>query len=169
MNTPHRNHFASGHSTVSFHVSVHASSIHQARSIASSLSIELTAANLHANATALSPRKLLVHTALSTPVSYADFPANIFPQNNFGGNSNVFPGNEGISSDETDESHAHKVVKILAQHSRIMWVEPRPQYKLLNKYAAINVQSGIKCPPCHHEEVCARIYMYIYIYIYIVA
>lgn len=39
----------------------------------------------------------------------------------------------------------------LLRNERVMFVEEKPRYNLLNKWSAATVQSGIVCPPCSEE------------------
>lgn len=131
-----------GRRKAKLHVTVHTRSKEEARRTAASLNNVFYNRNLRANATAVSARKLLVHADLSSPTSKPHYSAS-FPAWDIG--YNVFEKNPGAGVDQ--------VVRVLAAHVETLWFEPRPKYSLHNKFAAINVQSGMACPPCTQASV----------------
>ena len=56
-----------------------------------------------------------------------------------------------VDGDEVGSS----VLEMLVSNERVVSVEEKPRYNLLNKWSAGTVQSGMECPPCT-EDGCSE-------------
>ena len=57
-------------------------------------------------------------------------------------------GEEEGGEEEELEAATQAAAETLAARGDTLWVEARPVFRTLNKFAAMNVQSGARCPPC---------------------
>jgi hypothetical protein len=60
-----------------------------------------------------------------------------------------------VSKVDGDEDGS-RVLEMLVSNERVVCVEEKPRYNLLNKWSAVTVQSGMKCPPCTEEDGCSE-------------